>query len=502
MINLLIVLFAAVFVNNCVFQQIYGICPFLGVSKRVQEATGMGVAVTFVMLMATAVTWPIQHYLLEPFGLSYLQTITFILVIATFVQFLEMALRKFIPTLHRSLGVYLPLITTNCAVLGVTVDSMAASYSFAASLFSAVGCGLGFLVAMLLFAGVRSRLEGNGTPRSWRGLPLTLAAAAIVSLSFGGFTGIVSIPSPSEDASLYFEKNNTAGFGNIALDVLVAAGVLFSVSLVAALLLTLASRVFAVKTDDRIPAVRACLPGANCGACGFAGCDGYAEALVLRDAKTNLCIPGADKVAADIAALLGKEAEDVVEQVAVVACDGNCNARLARNTYAGIESCAAAKMQFGGPSACAYGCIGYGDCVAVCPQNAICITDGIARIDSRACVGCGKCATVCPQSVIKMFPDVRRTLVLCQSHDMGAATRKVCKNGCIGCKKCEKLCPHGAVTVVDNLAVIDYEKCENCHACVKVCPTGAIAYADISGFHRHVSAERTSAVDSAKHPIS
>lgn len=481
--NLVLLLIAAVFVNNCVFQQVYGVCPFLGVSKRVAEAGGMGIAVTLVMLMATAVTFPIQNYLLIPFGLEYLQTILFILVIATLVQVLEMLLRRFIPALHKSLGVYLPLITTNCAVLGVTVDSMAASYGFVAALVSALGCGLGFLLAMLLFAGVRQRIEAAEPPEAFKGLPLTLVAAAIVSLSFGGFTGIVSIPSPSEDPSLYADKAAAFSLDSLALDILLAVGILLLVSLILGVLITLVSRFTAVETDPRITAIRAALPGANCGACGFPGCDGYAEALVLRDAKTNLCIPGSDKVAAAVAAVLGKEAAEVVEQVAVVQCDGHCNAMEARNRYTGIESCLAAKLHFGGPGDCAYGCIGYGDCVAVCPQNAIRLEDGLAHIDFRLCVGCGLCASTCPQSVIKMHPDIRRTLVLCQSHDTGAVTRRACKNGCIGCKKCEKVCPVGAVKVIDNLATVDYSLCENCHLCSEACPTGAIAYADISGFH-------------------
>ena len=483
MMNLVLLIVAAVFVNNCVFQSVYGVCPFLGVSKRVTEAGGMGIAVTLVMLMATAVTWPIQNYLLIPFGLEYLQTILFILVIATLVQMLEMLLRRFIPALHKSLGVYLPLITTNCAVLGVTVDSMAASYGFVPALASALGCGIGFLLAMLLFAGVRQRIEASEPPEAFKGLPLTLVAAAIVSLSFGGFTGIVTIPSPAEDPSLYQGKAVTVTFDNLMFDILLAVGVLFAVSLFLGVLITVVSRFTAVKTDPRIPAVRATLPGANCGACGFPGCDGYAEALVFRDAKTSLCIPGGDKVAASVAELLGKEATDVVAQVAVVHCDGHCNAMEARNRYTGIESCLAAKLHFGGPGDCAYGCIGYGDCAAVCPQNAINIIDGLAHIDFRLCVGCGLCSAACPQSVIKMHPDFRRAIVLCSSHDTGAVTRRVCKNGCIGCKKCEKVCPASAVKVIDNLATVDYSLCTNCHLCAEACPTGAIAHADISGFH-------------------
>ena len=189
---LILILMAGVLVNNYVLQRFLGICPFLGVSKKFNQASGMGVAVTFVMLCATAVTWPIQIYILDRFGLGYLQTIVFILVIAALVQFVEIVLKKFIPSLHKSLGIYLPLITTNCAVLGVTINNITDGYDFIQSIFSALGCGLGFLLAMVLFAGVRSVLEGNNKiPKALQGLPITLISAAIVSLSFMGFSGLV-----------------------------------------------------------------------------------------------------------------------------------------------------------------------------------------------------------------------------------------------------------------------------------------------------------------------
>ena len=188
---LILILMAGVLVNNYVLQRFLGICPFLGVSKKFNQASGMGVAVTFVMLCATAVTWPIQTYILDRFGLGYLQTIVFILVIAALVQFVEIVLKKFIPALHRSLGVYLPLITTNCAVLGVTINNITDGYNFLESMVSSLGVGLGFLLAMVLFAGVRSRIENCPSPESVKGLPITLIAASIVSLVFYGFGGVV-----------------------------------------------------------------------------------------------------------------------------------------------------------------------------------------------------------------------------------------------------------------------------------------------------------------------
>ncbi len=189
--ELILILMSGVLVNNYVLQQFLGICPFLGVSKKIDQASGMGIAVTFVMLCATVVTYPIYVFALVPLGLEYLQTIVFILVIAALVQFVEIVLKRFIPALHRSLGVYLPLITTNCAVLGVTLNNITAGYDFLESMISSLGVGLGFLLAMVLFAGVRSRIETSRTPKSFKGLPITLISASIVALAFYGFAGVV-----------------------------------------------------------------------------------------------------------------------------------------------------------------------------------------------------------------------------------------------------------------------------------------------------------------------
>jgi electron transport complex protein RnfA len=191
--SLVAILLTAVLVNNYVLRQFLGICPFLGVSKKLNQSVGMGVAVTFVMLLATAVTWPIQRFVLNELGLEYMQTIVFILVIAALVQFVEIVLKKFIPALHKSLGVYLPLITTNCAVLGVTINNMNDERvtCFAESMVSSLGVGLGFLLAMVIFAGVRSRIDESEIPERFKGLPATLIAASFVSLSFFGFDGLV-----------------------------------------------------------------------------------------------------------------------------------------------------------------------------------------------------------------------------------------------------------------------------------------------------------------------
>lgn len=188
--GLIVILLSSVLVNNYVLSRFLGICPFLGVSKKLNQAVGMGVSVTAVMLLATLVTWPIQQ-LLDRLGLGYLQTIVFILIIASLVQILEIILKRFSPALHQGLGVYLPLITTNCAVLGVAINNITDGYGFLESIVSSLGCGLGFLLAMVLFSGIRSRIDESKVPKHFRGVAITLIAASFISLTFMGFAGIV-----------------------------------------------------------------------------------------------------------------------------------------------------------------------------------------------------------------------------------------------------------------------------------------------------------------------
>ncbi len=188
---LMIILLSAVFVDNYVLCRFLGICPFLGVSKKIDQASGMGLSVTVVMLLATAATWPIQHFVLNALNMGYLQNVVFILIIATLVQILEILLKRFSPSLYKGLGVYLPLITTNCAVLGVTINNILDGYSFVESMVSSLGCGLGFLLAMVLFSGLRSRIGESNIPVPFRGLAVTLIAASFISLAFMGFGGIV-----------------------------------------------------------------------------------------------------------------------------------------------------------------------------------------------------------------------------------------------------------------------------------------------------------------------
>ena len=191
--SLFAILIGGLLVNNFVLSQFLGICPFLGVSKKLNSAVGMSLAVIFVMLMATAATWPIYNLLLVPRDLGYLQTIVFILIIAVLVQLVQIALKRFLPPLYNSLGIYLPLITTNCAVLGVTILNIDKGYDFGQSLVNALGAGLGFLLAMVMFAGVRERLESAEIPAGLKGLPITLVAASLVSMSFLGFQGLFGL---------------------------------------------------------------------------------------------------------------------------------------------------------------------------------------------------------------------------------------------------------------------------------------------------------------------
>ena len=192
MANLIIIFLSIVFVNNFLLSQFLGICSFLGVSNKMSSAVGMSGAVVFVMVLAEAATWPIQHLILDKFGIGYMQTVVFILVIAALVQFVEMFMKKFLPALQKALGIYLPLITTNCAILGATINAINYNYTFIQSIVYAFGACVGYLVAMVLFAGVREEKmwDESGVPAAWKGVPMLLVSATIMSLSFMGFTGM------------------------------------------------------------------------------------------------------------------------------------------------------------------------------------------------------------------------------------------------------------------------------------------------------------------------
>lgn len=258
------------------------------------------------------------------------------------------------------------------------------------------------------------------------------------------------------------------------MGILIAFLVMLAVALIAGVLLLVFSHFFAVAENPQKVIIRECLPGINCGACGYKGCDDYAAALAEGGVKPNLCIPGAQGVADRIGEILGIEAEPFEDVVAFVACNGTCDATSSTAQYEGVATCFAANQIYGGANACRFGCLGFGDCAVACPADAICMEDGIARVDTSRCLGCGLCARTCPKHIISMVPQETTTVVMCSNKQKGADARKACKNACIGCKKCEKACQSGAITVIDNLAVIDYTKCTHCDACAKECPTGCL----------------------------
>ncbi|NLC47662.1 MAG: RnfABCDGE type electron transport complex subunit B [Firmicutes bacterium] len=251
--------------------------------------------------------------------------------------------------------------------------------------------------------------------------------------------------------------------------ILAASGLLFGA------VLAFASRVFAVETDPTVEAITEALPGANCGACGYPGCSSYAQAVAAGKAGTGLCIPGGDDTAAKIAEIMGVEPVDIEEKIAFVRCRGKDCQELF--VYDGIKECLAAHQLGGGHKACSWACLGFGDCVRVCRFDAISMgPDGLPVVDYAKCTGCGLCAEACPRDVIGMLPDEAQVMIACGSHDKGAVVRKICKDGCIGCGICARNCPQKAITMVDNLAVIDYEKCDACGVCVEKCPTGTIVW--------------------------
>ena len=263
------------------------------------------------------------------------------------------------------------------------------------------------------------------------------------------------------------------------MEILIALLVVALIGLVAGVVLTFANKFFFVPEDKTEKQIRECLPGVNCGACGFTGCDEYAKALAKGEAKPDLCIPGSTDSAEAIAKILGVEVEAPKDLVAVLKCNGNCNAAKKKAIFDGATSCKAMSLVYGGPNECKFGCIGCGDCVSVGPANAISIREGIAFVDTRFCIGCGLCKNSCPKKLFELISQDRKTLVLCNNKEKGAVARKACANACIGCKKCELNCPQKAITVNDNLARIDYEKCVDCGLCADNCPTKCIKKVDL-----------------------
>jgi Na+-translocating ferredoxin:NAD+ oxidoreductase RNF subunit RnfB len=258
------------------------------------------------------------------------------------------------------------------------------------------------------------------------------------------------------------------------LKILYAAAALGGLGILFGIVLGFVGKKFAVKVDERVQAVRNAVAGANCGACGYAGCDAYAEAVVRGEADPNGCTPGGSKTAKEIAAIMGVDAKDAEPMVARVRCQGTCENVSPRYDYSGIQSCRAASSMSGGPNACEFGCVGLGDCVARCPFDAIELVDGVAVINEDKCTGCGVCVETCPRSIINLLPRDQTVVVMCRNKAIGRIARLQCKTACVGCKRCEKQCPSDSIHVIDGVAIIDETTCTRCGACIQVCPMHCI----------------------------
>lgn len=264
------------------------------------------------------------------------------------------------------------------------------------------------------------------------------------------------------------------------MDILIAVAILGGLGLIFGLVLAAASKVFYVETDPRLDQLNECLPGANCGGCGYAGCGGYAEAVLKGEAPIGKCASGGNECAQAMAAIMGIKVETVTRKVALVRCsgdkiydkDGNLlTGAKVKGHYEGFHDClSASKVGGHGPLSCKYGCLGYGSCTKVCKYGAISVVNGVARVDEALCVGCMACAAVCPRNLIIPVEPERNVVIACNSMAKGAVTTRGCTVGCVGCGLCKKICPNGAITVTNNLAVIDYTKCDNCGLCATVCP--------------------------------
>lgn len=253
--------------------------------------------------------------------------------------------------------------------------------------------------------------------------------------------------------------------------VLIAVAVIAVISIIIGIVLGVAEKIFKVEVDEKEIAVRDALPGSNCGGCGYAGCDAMAAAIAKGEAPVSGCPVGGKPVAEKIAAIMGAELGDVERMVAYVKCDGSGDKKSIDYNYIGIETCeAAALMPGSSPYSCKYGCLGFGSCAKVCPQNAIRIIDKKAVVDESLCIACGKCVKVCPHDLIELVPESATYRVQCSSHVMGKDVRDACTAGCISCKICEKNCPSDAVHVIDSIAMIDYDKCTRCGICFNKCP--------------------------------
>lgn len=257
--------------------------------------------------------------------------------------------------------------------------------------------------------------------------------------------------------------------------IIIATAAVGIIGLIMGLLLIMVDKKFKVETDPRVDAIREHLPGNNCGACGYAGCDAMAAAIARQEAPANGCPVGGNAVADKIAKIMGVEIESKEKMTAFVKCSGDCENAVPRAHYIGISDCSAACASGLSPWACDYGCLGFGSCAAACPFDAISIENGVAVVDRLKCRACGKCVAACPKHLIEMVPDKSVYAVRCANRDRGPAVKKACSAGCIACRLCEKQCSFDAVHVEDNISHIDYEKCTGCGKCAEKCPVNVIA---------------------------
>ena len=401
---------SCIFVNNILLMQYLGNCPFLGVSKRMETAIGMAMAVVFVLVMAGAMTWVTDNFILKPFGYEYLRTLAFILVIASLVQFVEMFLRKSVPALYAGLGIFLPLITTNCAVMGVCLININEEYTFIQALISSFSYAVGFGLALILFCCHKGKDNTRKGAQATSGhFNRTGVRRHAFPLPFSPLRGWSKqycikdiVPGPHTRTHENRRNNMLGGLLVMGgLGIVVGAG------------LAIASKIFYVYVDPKIEAIEDALPGANCGGCGLPGCSANAEAIVKGKASPSSCVAGGPELAAEIAEIMGVKFELREPEIAKPGCTYGVQDADLKFRYDGVQDCRAAVLLNGGSKLCPIGCLGLGTCVKACPFDALRIgPDNLPVVDMEKCTGCGTCERVCPKNIIHLTSNTLRIMHL------------------------------------------------------------------------------------------